>query len=211
MLHLLRIIPAFAATALLLAILPGQGVAMLLRQTISGGRNAGILAAFGNGSGLIVWSWLSALGLSAVFAASPIAYNTLRVIGALYLFGLALSTLYSLRNESGKFEIDGSKKMSLRSAYRVGLITNLTNVKAAVFAVAFIPQFVPSEISVWKGIVILGFVQTITSTAWYLTLVVLVNRATILLARPTVRRWLTGASAMGLLLLASGLLLAPRR
>jgi threonine/homoserine/homoserine lactone efflux protein len=211
MLHLLRIIPAFAATALLLAILPGQGVAMLLRQTISGGRNAGILAAFGNGSGLIVWSWLSALGLSAVFAASPIAYNTLRVIGALYLFGLALSTLYSLRNESGKFEIDGSKKMSLRSAYRVGLITNLTNVKAAVFAVAFIPQFVPREISVWKGIVILGFVQTITSTAWYLTLVVLVNRATILLARPTVRRWLTGASAMGLLLLASGLLLAPRR
>jgi threonine/homoserine/homoserine lactone efflux protein len=211
MLHLLRIIPAFATTALLLAILPGQGVAMLLRQTISGGRNAGILAAFGNGSGLILWSWLSALGLSAVFAASPIAYNTLRVIGALYLFGLAVSTLYALRQESGKFDIDRSKRVSRGSSYRVGLITNLTNVKAAVFAVAFIPQFVPRDISVWKGIVILGFVQTITSTAWYLTLVVLVNRATLLVARPPVRRWLTGASAMGLLLLASGLLLAPRR
>jgi hypothetical protein len=49
MLHLLRVIPAFAATALLLAILPGQGVAMLLRQTISGGRESGLLAAFGTG------------------------------------------------------------------------------------------------------------------------------------------------------------------
>jgi threonine/homoserine/homoserine lactone efflux protein len=211
MLHLLRVIPAFAATALLLAILPGQGVAMLLRQTISGGRESGLLAAFGNGSGLILWSWLSALGLSAVFAASPLAYNTLRVIGALYLLGLAISTLYSLRNASGKFDINGTATMSRGSSYRVGLITNLTNVKAAVFAVAFIPPFVPREIPIWQGIAILGLVQALTSTGWYVTLVMMVDRAAIWLARPPVRRWLTGASAAGLLLLATGLLLVPRR
>jgi threonine/homoserine/homoserine lactone efflux protein len=115
MLHLLRVIPAFAATALILAILPGQGVAMLIRQTISGGREAGLLAAFGNGSGLILWSWLSALGLSAVFAASPLAYNVLRIIGALYLLALAASTLYALRKESGKFDIDGTTNLLWRS------------------------------------------------------------------------------------------------
>jgi len=211
MIHLLRVIPAFAATALLLAILPGQGVAMLLRQTISGGREAGLLAALGNGSGLIFWSWLSALGLSAVFAASPLAYNILRLIGAVYLLGLALSTLYSLRKGSSKFDIDGITAISKRSSYRVGLITNLTNVKAAVFAVAFIPQFVPRDFSLGEGIVILGFVQAATSTIWYLTLVVAVDRATLLMARPSVRRGLTLASALGLLALATGLLLAPRR
>lgn len=211
MIDLLRIIPAFAVTALLLAILPGQGVAMLLRQTISGGREAGLLAAMGNGSGLIFWSWLSALGLSAVFAASPLAYNALRILGALYLVGLALSTLYALRNSSGKFDIDGTTTISRGSSYRVGLITNLTNVKAAVFAVAFIPQFVPRDFPIGEGIAILGLVQAVTSTIWYLTLVVAVHRATLLLARPSVRRGLTLASALGLLALATGLLLAPRR
>lgn len=209
--HLLRIIPAFAATALLLAILPGQGVAMLLRQTISGGREAGLLAALGNGSGLMLWSWLSALGLSAVFAASPLAYNTLRIIGALYLLALALSTLYALRKGSGKFDLDGTTLITQGASYRVGLITNLTNVKAAVFAVAFIPQFVPWEIPIGEGIAILGLVQALTSTAWYVTLVFVVHRATRLLARPSVRRGLTVASALGLLALATGLLLAPRR
>jgi len=211
MIDLLRIIPAFAVTALLLAILPGQGVAMLLRQTISGGREAGLLAALGNGSGLIFWSWLSALGLSAVFTASQLAYDVLRLVGALYLFGLAISTLYALRNGSGKFDIDGTTTISRGSSYRVGLITNLTNVKAAVFAVAFIPQFVPRDFSIGQGIVILGLVQAITSTIWYLTLVVTVHRATLLLARPSVRRGMTLASALGLLALATGLLLAPRR
>lgn len=211
MFHLLRVIPAFAATALLLAILPGQGVAMLLRQTISGGRDAGLLAALGNGSGLVLWSWFSALGLSAVFAASHLAYNTLRIIGAVYLLGLALSTLYALRNGSGKFDIDGTAVVSRSSSYRVGLITNLTNVKAAVFAVAFIPQFVPRAFPIWEGISILGLVQAITSTSWYVALVFAVHRASLLLSRPSVRRGLTAASAVGLLVLATGLLLAPHR
>lgn len=210
MLHLLRVIPAFAATALLLAILPGQGVAMLLRQTISSGREAGLFAAFGNGSGLILWSLLSAFGLSAVFAASPLAYNALRIVGAVYLLGLAFSTLCALRKESGKFEIEGTRAMGRGSSYRVGLITNLTNVKAAVFAVAFIPQFVPRNISIGEGIAVLGLVQALTSTAWYASLVLLVDRAAKLFARPSVRRGLTAASASGLLVLATGLLLAPR-
>ncbi|HUW78619.1 MAG TPA: LysE family translocator [Candidatus Nanopelagicaceae bacterium] len=211
MLHLLRVIPAFAATALLLAILPGQGVAMLLRQTIAGGKEAGFRAAWGNGSGLVVWALCSALGLSAVFAASPAAYNALRLIGAGYLLALALSTLYALRKESGKFDLDRTSGVSLSSSYRVGLITNLTNVKAAVFAVAFIPQFIPRGFSIWQGIVILGLVQAFVSSVWYMLLVLMVDRATALLARATVRRWLTGASAAGLMVLATGLLLAPHR
>lgn len=43
MIDLLKIIPAFALTALLLAIVPGQGVAMILRQSIVGGRRAAFL------------------------------------------------------------------------------------------------------------------------------------------------------------------------
>ena len=40
MLHLLAVVPAFALTALLLAIVPGQGVAMVLRQSLVGGSRA---------------------------------------------------------------------------------------------------------------------------------------------------------------------------
>lgn len=211
MLHLFGVIPAFATTALLLAMVPGQGTAMLLRQTMLGGRGVGVLSALGNGSGLVLWALLSAFGLSTIFTASPVAYAALRIAGAIFLVGLAIQTLYALRKESGKFEVERGAVMTPGAAYRIGLVTNLTNAKAAVFAVAFIPQFVPSGISVGTGIATLGVVQAITSTSWYMTLVVMVDRASRLLARPPVRRGLTAVSAVGILALAIGLLLASHR
>ena len=66
-------IPAFVATTFLLAMVPGQGVAMILRQSILGGPKAAVLSLLGNSLGLITWGTLSAVGLSAVFATSPTA------------------------------------------------------------------------------------------------------------------------------------------
>ena len=79
------------------------------------------------------------------------------------------------------------------------------------FAVAFIPQFVPRATSLATGIVVLAFVQSVVSFAWYSTLVATVDRAATLFARDGIRRALTAVSALGLLILAVVLLLsAPR-
>ncbi len=208
---LLRIVPAFALTALLLAIVPGQGVAMVLRQSLIGGKRAAFYSIFGNSTGLLIWGAMSGIGLSAVFAKSHLAFNILKYLGVVFLLGLAIQTLLQLKNEFGKFDIAGSAKTRAVAAYRLGLLTNLTNVKAAVFAVAFIPQFVPRDFSLGFGIFILSCVQATVSFSWYSVLVMAVDKSAVFLAKPRVRRTLTGISSAGIILLAIGLFLTHPR
>ena len=190
---------------------PGQGVAMVLRQTIIGGSRCAYLSVLGNTAGLIIWGGLSSVGLSAVFAHSHLAFNLLKFTGVAYLSFLSIQTLFELRNDFGKFDYNGNASIKPLAAFRLGLLTNLTNVKAAVFAVAFIPLFVPKHFNLGAGIMILVAVQSIVSTTWYFSLVAAIDKASVILARPRVRRWLTGISAVGLLALALVLLFtAPR-
>lgn len=208
---LFAVIPAFALTALLLAIVPGQGVAMVLRQSLVGGSRAAVYSVLGNSGGLIIWGAMSGIGLSAVFASSPTAFSILKWAGVLFLVGLSIQTLFELRKESGKFEVSGKAKTSFIPALRLGLITNLTNVKAAVFAVAFIPQFVPKDFNLGWGIFILSCVQAATSMSWYFSLVAVVDKSSAFLSKPKVRRVLTAVSAIGILFLALGLALSHPR
>jgi threonine/homoserine/homoserine lactone efflux protein len=208
---LLHIIPAFALTALVLALVPGQGVAMVLRQTMVGGTRCAYISVAGNSLGLVLWGLASAIGLSQVFAHSHLAYNILKFAGVAFLVFLALQTLVELRNVAGKFDVQGRASVRPVAAFRLGVITNLTNVKAAVFAVAFIPQFVPRDFSLTTGIITLACVQALVATCWYMTLVTSVDRAATVLAKPTVRRRLTALSAVGLIVLATVLLFSSPR
>ena len=211
MIELLKAFPPFFLTALLLAIVPGQGVAMVLRQSIIGGKRPAFYAVIGNSSGLLVWGAASGIGLSAIFAKSPTAFNILKYAGVAYLGLLSFQTLLEIRKEFGKFDLKSSVKTGFWDAYRVGLLTNLTNVKAAVFAVAFIPQFVPKNFNLGLGIFILSCVQACASMSWYSSLILAVDKASVFLERPKVRRALTAISALGILGLAIGLLLTKPR
>ena len=202
---MLSVIPAFFLTALILAMVPGQGVAMVLRQSLVGGRSAAFYSVMGNSTGLLIWGSLSGIGLSAVFAKSHLAFNILKWCGVIFLAGLSLQTLWQLRKEFGKFDIDSGAKTTFVSAYRLGLLTNLTNVKAAVFAVAFIPQFVPKSFPLGIGIFLLSCVQSMTSALWYTSLIMAVHKSSVFLGRPAVRRTLTAISAIGIIALAVGL------
>ena len=208
---MISVIPAFALTALLLAVVPGQGVAMILRQSLVGGRNAAFYSVLGNTTGLIIWGALSSVGLSAVFAKSHFAFNLLKWAGVAFLTALALQTLWQLRREFGKFDVTSGAKRNFFAAYRLGLITNLTNVKAAVFAVAFIPQFVPKGFSLGLGIFLLALVQSMVSMSWYSFLILAVDKSSLFLAKPSVRRTLTGVSAIGIIVLAIGLAITSPR
>ena len=210
-LKLIEIIPAFALTALLLAIVPGQGVAMVLRQSLIGGKRAAFYSILGNSTGLVIWGSMSAIGLSVIFARSHLAFNVLKYLGVAFLLGLAIQTLLQLKREFGKFDTSSGAKTSAGAAYQLGLFTNLTNVKAAVFAVAFIPQFVPKHFALGTGIFILCLVQATVSFSWYSVLILAVDKSSVFLARPKVRRTLTGISAVGITFLAIALLFTKPR
>ena len=209
--HLIANIPAFVATTFLLAVVPGQGVAMVLRQSILGGPRAAIYSLIGNSLGLLTWGTLSAIGLSAVFAASPLAYEILKWAGVLFLIFLSLQTLLALKNEFGKFDLESDGQTKAWPAIRLGLLTNLTNVKAAVFAIAYLPQFVPSDFSLGWGIFIFGCIWPMVSTAWYLMMIWTVDKSSTYIQKPIVRRVLTAVSAIGIMGLAIGLATSATR
>ncbi|HEX2531330.1 MAG TPA: LysE family transporter, partial [Burkholderiaceae bacterium] len=79
----------FFAASVLLAMAPGPDNIFVLTQSALRGRAAGILVTLGLCTGLIVHTGAVALGVAAIFQASALAFNALKIIGAAYLFYLA--------------------------------------------------------------------------------------------------------------------------
>ena len=206
MIDLLQVVPAFALTVLIIVAVPGQGVAMVLRQSILSGKEAAFYSVFGNTTGLIVWGILSSVGLSAIFQASPTAFNVLKWAGVAYLTLLSIQTLMQLKNQAGKFEYEsGEKAKTFGPAFRIGITTNLTNVKAAVFSVGLVPQFVPNTFNLGWGIFILSCIWALISMTWYSLMITVADKSSKWIQQPKIRRALTAFSAVGIAALAIGL------
>lgn len=202
---LLGNLPSFIVATTLLVIVPGQGVAMVLRQSIIGGPRAALLSSIGNCVGILTWSISSAIGLSAIFTESQTAYLILKWSGVSFLMVISAQTFYSLRKEFGGFDLGSSAESTDWGSFRLGFLTNLTNVKAAVYAVAFIPAFIPQETSLAFGILTLGAIWAGISLLWNLGLIWTVKSSAAILQTPKVRRALTAISAAGIMGIALGL------
>ena len=190
---------------------PGQGVAMVLRQSILGGSKAAFFSALGNCGGILTWATSSSIGLSAIFAKSHMAYSILKWSGVIFLGVVSIQTLLTLKNEFGKFDLESKAELNAWASFRLGLLTNLTNVKAAVYAVAFLPAFVPKDFPLGLGIFIFGSVWALVSISWNLFLIWTVKRSARYIQMPIVRRVLTAISAIGIMSLAIGLALSSGR
>src|SRR2546423_8850753 len=85
----------FLAAALLLAITPGPGIFYVLARSLAGGRAEGVLSSLGTLVGGCVHVVAAALGLSALLAASAIAFGAVKYAGALYLVWLGIQMIRS--------------------------------------------------------------------------------------------------------------------
>ncbi|MGI5350278.1 LysE family translocator [Streptomyces sp. CA-250714] len=195
--------PAFIATTLLLAMLPGASQALMIRQVLEGGQRTlqGTLA--GNASGFLLWSTAAAAGLSAVLLASPTAYAALRIAGGIVLMVLGVKTLRTALTTtiSTRLPREGGHSTGFAGGYLTGLITNLGNPKAGVFAVSVLPQFVTSKGPVFLSTVALGALWALVSASWYMLFTWAVSRGRALVSQPTVLRGIsvtTGVVLLGL-------------
>ena len=132
---------AFLAVSAIVIVTPGQDTALTIRNTLVGGRRAGVLTAAGVSTGQAAWTLAASAGLAAVLQASEPAFLALRLAGAAYLVYLGI------RQFLRKPDLDQEKVAALRnepawSMFRRGLWVNLLNPKAIVFFLAFMPQFI---------------------------------------------------------------------
>lgn len=92
---------ALAGAALLLAIVPGPSTAVILRQALRNGRRAALAATLANEVGALCWALAASLGVSALVTASQVAYDALRVVGAVALVALGVQALWRSRRGEG--------------------------------------------------------------------------------------------------------------
>ncbi|MGP0073414.1 MAG: LysE family translocator [Bryobacteraceae bacterium] len=127
----------FLGAALVLAVTPGPGIFYVLARSLRGGRREGALSAAGTFLGGLVHVAAAAFGLSAILAASAIAFETVRYAGAAYLIYLGFRMIRS-RDQEAALEAAGAT----RGTFLQGVITEVLNPKTALFFLSFIPQFV---------------------------------------------------------------------
>ena len=128
----------FLGAALILAITPGPGIFYVLARSLRGGRREGVLSTAGTFLGGLVHVAAAAFGLSAILAASAVAFETVRYAGAAYLIYLGYRMIRSRRQEA----VDLDLERPSRGTFVQGVMTEVLNPKTALFFLSFIPQFV---------------------------------------------------------------------
>lgn len=115
----------------------------------------------------------TALGLSALLMAVPLAFDALRIAGAAYLLWMAWQAVKpggSAPFEARDLPHDGPRKLVL-----MGFLTSALNPKVAMFYVSFFPQFLHPERGQWLA-------QTFTLGALQIGVSALVNALLVLFA-----------------------------
>jgi threonine/homoserine/homoserine lactone efflux protein len=204
----------FLAGSILVNVVPGADMALVMRQVFLGGTRLAQSTIWGNMTGIVVHAIALALGLSALLATSAEAYTVVKLAGAAYLVFLGAQTLLSAkRGEYAQGEnVPAPRKgvPTLRMAYVQGLVSTILNPKPALFFLFFIPQFVDTSRSIGPQIAFYAAIHIGLGIAWMTSYAHLVARAHRTLTRPSVRRWLEGATGTVLILLGLRVAVEPR-
>lgn len=152
---------AFLAASVLITLAPGPDNLMILSLGVARGKKDGVAFGLGCALGCLNHTILATLGVSALIAASPLAFSTLKMIGGLYLVWLGIQ-LIRKANAVGKPLKDSAPIEKAGQLFTKGLVANAINPKVILFFLAFLPQFVDSSAgnTAWQ-IMQLGFVFTI--------------------------------------------------
>jgi threonine/homoserine/homoserine lactone efflux protein len=133
----------FLAAAMLITVSPGPDNLMVLGVGMSRGRARGIAFGLGCALGCLTHTVLAALGVSALIAASPMAFTALKMFGGMYLIWLGWGALRS--TGGARVAAQGLPDESLARLFGKGLFANSINPKVVLFFLSFLPQFVVAE------------------------------------------------------------------
>ncbi len=197
-----RELVAFLGVSALVIVTPGQDTALTIRNTLLGGRAAGVCTAVGVSVGQATWTVCTAVGIGALLVASEPAFLALKLVGAAYLIYLGVQALLH-RGPASALAPGGG--VTPRGALRQGVLSNIGNPKMLVFFTSLLPQFASS----FTGLLALGLTFCTMTLVWLTAYSLVVTQAGALLRRPRVRRALEAAT--GTVLIALGLRLATAR
>ncbi|TDV41019.1 LysE family translocator [Actinophytocola oryzae] len=190
----------FIGAALVIIIIPGPDQALMTRQALVRGKMSGFASTMGGAMGLTIHASLAAFGLSALLVASPVAFNILKIVGAVYLVWIGVQTIRMASRAVADLPTgEPSERRPLR-CIRKGFLTNALNPKLAVFFVTFLPQFLPSSGPVLTQALTYCGVFALLYIAWFSLYVFTIDKFGSVLRRRKVRagiEYVTGVLLLG--------------
>lgn len=152
----------FMLAGVLLNLTPGPDVLYIVNQSLRGGVQRGLVAAWGITAGCFVHVAAAAWGLGTVLATSAEAFNLIKWIGATYLLWMGGRLLwrtglapdgregqqaYAVMGYSDQHGVGPASKepSGLLPVFFGAFATNALNPKVALFFLAFVPQFIPAQ------------------------------------------------------------------
>ncbi|MCW3062796.1 MAG: lysine transporter LysE [Capsulimonas sp.] len=144
---------SFLAASLICVVAPGPDNLGVLSLGLSRGRKAGIGFAAGCALGCLTHTTWASLGLTALVAASPAAFNAMKFAGAAYLCYLGVK---ALRSKGASLDSKEAPAGDARQFLTRGFVSNALNPKVALFFLAFLPQFVNPRGPVGLQMLLLG-------------------------------------------------------
>ncbi|MGY1639984.1 LysE family translocator [Geodermatophilus sp. SYSU D00703] len=190
----------FVLFATVLVLVPGADFAVVVKNTLAGGRRRGAWAAGGVTASNVVQGAAAATGLGALVVRVEPLFQTLRWAGTAYLCWLGVQSLRSaVRGRYAALPAGEPVPGQALAGWRQGFLSNITNPKVLAFYLAVLPQFLGPETAV-PVLAAYALTHAVLGLAWLLLLVAGLDRARALLARRPVRRGLdalTGCALLG--------------
>lgn len=196
----------FVGAVMLLLLSPGPNMAFVISHGASYGWRGGVASGLGIGLADLILTALTAMGVTALVASWPPAFDLIRYAGVLYLLWLAFKALQKTSATSDVAQVP-LKILMIRA-----MLNSLLNPKALLFFMVFLPQFVNAQRgSIALQLVLLGVVLTLVSGVFHTLLGVFgstVSRR--ISSTSTFAKWQSLGLAAVLLLLAVRLALMTR-
>ncbi|MBM3623176.1 MAG: LysE family translocator [Alphaproteobacteria bacterium] len=205
----------YVGAAALLILTPGPDTFLVAATSAADGARAGVLASLGVFVGCLVHILLVAIGVSALIAATPWAFDAIKIAGAAYLVWIGLQALRAAwRGHDGEAtDVAPRDRAGGAALFLRGALTNALNPKVAVFFIAFLPQFVdPARGHVAAQFIVLGLIFNVPGTLYLMAVAMVSGRATSALRRqPWMRRSLDALTGLFFIGLAAHLLRAQAK
>ncbi|WP_171462077.1 LysE family translocator [Acinetobacter sp. ANC 4173] len=147
------------------AISPGPTFIYVAKNSIAISRKHGLFTALGTGTGAALFGLLAVMGLQAILLAVPSAYLALKICGGIYLLWLAFKIIKHAK-EPMENPNSAAEPMSYKQAYRLGLITQMSNPKIAIVLASIFTALLPKDIPTYFYVV-LPMLCFFIDAGWY--------------------------------------------
>lgn len=162
----LALILSVAGIHLVALISPGPDFFMALRNSLTYSRKTGIFTAIGFGLGIGVHISYSLIGLALLISKSPMLFNIIKYLGAIYLLYLGVQSLREKTHIIHTSEIDKQQDISPLKAIGIGFLTNVLNPKATLFFLSLFTLVITPDIA-RSTMIIISIILIGTTMLWF--------------------------------------------